>query len=134
MVFLRKVSTASEATAVQIADRRNRRDVVLEHLGAAHTEAELSGLMQAGRERIDAGQGILDLGTATLTSPATITSKQSRLLLETLQSAWTALGFTAIGDGAFFQLVAACLIEPTSMSDPPECWRRSGSTRCIARR
>ncbi|MCT1777255.1 IS1634 family transposase [Brachybacterium sp. p3-SID957] len=141
MVFLRKVRTASGATAVQIAERRNRRDVVLEHLGSAHTEAELAGLMEAGREKINAGQGVLDLGTATSTSPATITSKQSRLLLETLQSAWAALGFTAIGDEAFFQLVAARLIEPTSMSDSARVLaevgidpvHRSTMKRCLAR-
>nr|WP_259559726.1 hypothetical protein [Brachybacterium sillae] len=61
-------------------------------ISGRHTEAELAGLMEAGREKINAGQGVLDLGTATSTSPATITSKQSRLLLETLQSAWAALG------------------------------------------
>lgn len=47
MVFLRKVTTASGATAVQIAERKNRRDVVLEHLGSARTEAELAALMSA---------------------------------------------------------------------------------------
>ena len=126
---------------MQIAERRNRRDVVLEHLGSAHTEAELAGLMEAGREKINAGQGVLDLGAATSTSPATITSKQSRLLLETLQSAWAALGFTAIGDEAFFQLVAARLIEPTSMSDSARVLaevgidpvHRSTMKRCLAR-
>ncbi|GAA1303334.1 hypothetical protein JOE54_003667 [Brachybacterium tyrofermentans] len=61
MVFLRKVKTASGATAVQIAERKNRRDVVLEHLGSAHTEAELAALMSAGRDKINAGQEALDL-------------------------------------------------------------------------
>ncbi|WP_076806394.1 hypothetical protein [Brachybacterium sp. P6-10-X1] len=58
MVFLRKVRTGSGATAVQIAERKNRRDVVLEHLGSAHTEAELVALMKAGREKIHAGQKV----------------------------------------------------------------------------
>ena len=36
-VFLRKVKTASGATAVQIARRENRRDVVIEHLPGSTT-------------------------------------------------------------------------------------------------
>ena len=44
-VFVRKVKTASGAIAVQIARRENRRDVVVEHLGSAHTEAEVAALV-----------------------------------------------------------------------------------------
>ena len=50
MVFVRKVKTASGATAVQIAERRNGRDKVLEHLGSAHTDAELAALMETARD------------------------------------------------------------------------------------
>ncbi|GAA3680391.1 IS1634 family transposase [Yimella lutea] len=123
MVFLRKVRTASGATAVQIAVRRDRRDVVIEHLGSAHTEAELAALMEAGRAKIHAGQGELDLGFGSKHGAgrdprqAVVTAKTSRLLLQVLRDAWETLGFNAIGDEAFFQLVAARLIEPTSMTD-----------------
>lgn len=141
MVFLRKVKTASGATAVQIAERKNRRDVVLEHLGSAHTEAELAALMSAGRDKINAGQEVLDLGLSQDPQSAVVHSKRSRQLLETLRSAWTDLGFGVIADEAFFQFVAARLIEPTSMSD---CARvlddigmdpvhRSTMKRCLAR-
>ncbi|RLP07148.1 hypothetical protein D9T14_09605 [Propionibacterium australiense] len=37
MAYVRKVRTASGATAVQIAEYRDGRDRVLEHLGSAHT-------------------------------------------------------------------------------------------------
>ncbi|MBA4506258.1 IS1634 family transposase, partial [Corynebacterium sanguinis] len=111
------VKTASGATAVQIAERKNRRDVVLEHLGSAHTEAELAALMSAGRDKINADQEALDLGLPRDPQSAVVHSKRSRQLVETLQVAWTALGFDVIKDEAFFQLVAARLIEPTSMSD-----------------
>ncbi|MBP2409908.1 IS1634 family transposase [Brachybacterium fresconis] len=117
MVFLRKVTTASGATAVQIAERKNRRDVVLEHLGSARTEAELAALMSAGRDKIHAGQRALDLDLSQDPQAAVVQSKHSRLLVETLRSAWSTLGFDVVEDEAFFQLVAARLIEPTSMSD-----------------
>ncbi|WP_143278004.1 IS1634 family transposase, partial [Brachybacterium alimentarium] len=141
MVFLRKVKTASGATAVQIAERKNRRDVVLEHLGSAHTESELVALMSAGRDKINAGQEALGLGLSQDPQSAVVHSKRSRQLLEMLQAAWTALGFDVIGDEAFFQLVAARLIEPTSMSDSGRVLaeigvdpvHRSTMKRCLAR-
>ena len=48
--FLRKVTTASGATAVQVVAKEGRRNRVLEHLGSAHSEADLAALMHLGRE------------------------------------------------------------------------------------
>ncbi len=119
MVFLRKVKTASGATAVQIARKEHRRDVVIEHLGSAHTDAELAALMQVGRRKIEEGQGVLDLGLEPDQDPvaAVVQAQASRLLVETIGAAWRTLGFDAVADEAFFQLVLARLVEPTSMSD-----------------
>ena len=92
-------------------------------MGSAHTEAELAALMEAGRAKIHAGQGELDLGFGSKHNAgrdprqAVVTAKTSRLLLQVLRDAWETLGFDAIDDEAFFQLVAARLIEPTSMTD-----------------
>jgi hypothetical protein len=63
VVFLRKVRTASGATAAQIARDQNRRDVVA------------------------------------------------------ISARWRRLGFYVVADEAFFQLVLARLVEPTSMND-----------------
>ncbi len=41
MAFIRKVRTASGATAVQIAEKDGRRNKIIEHVGSAHTDAEL---------------------------------------------------------------------------------------------
>ena len=79
--------------------------------------------MEAGRAKIHAGQGELDLGFGSKHNAgrdprqAVVTAKTSRLLLQVLRDAWETLGFDAIDDEAFFQLVAARLIEPTSMTD-----------------
>ena len=48
--FLRQVKTASGATAVQIAVKEGHRDKVIEHLGSAHTQAEVAALMEIGRQ------------------------------------------------------------------------------------
>ena len=52
---MRKVKTASGAIAVQIARRENRRDVVVEHVGSGHTDAEVAALAAAGGRDAEAG-------------------------------------------------------------------------------
>ena len=52
--FLRKVKTASGATAVQIVAKQGRTNRIIEHLGSAHDEAELAALMAVGREKLAA--------------------------------------------------------------------------------
>lgn len=50
MVFIRRVRTSSGATAVQIAEYADGRQRIVEHLGSAHTEAELGLLLERARE------------------------------------------------------------------------------------
>jgi hypothetical protein len=45
--FVRKVKTASGATAIQIVEKRNGRRRILEHAGSAHGEAEVAALVSA---------------------------------------------------------------------------------------
>ena len=58
---LRTVKTSSGATAVQIvhSNRRGSRDI--EHIGSAHTPADVELLKAVAGERLAAGQGVLDL-------------------------------------------------------------------------
>ena len=62
-LFLRKVRTASGATAVQIVSKSGGVRRIVEHLGSAHDEAGREALLEAGRQKIAAGQGqgLLDL-------------------------------------------------------------------------
>ena len=121
--FLRKVKTASGATAVQIAVREGRRDKVVEHLGSAHNDAELTVLLEAGRAKLHPGQLSLDLAVeaapAKAFATAVVTGTTSRVLAGVIAGAYDQLGFTAIGDEGFFQLVLARLVEPTSVRDSP---------------
>ncbi len=77
--------------------------------------------MVIGRAKIEEGQGTLDLGLEPTTprpaGPAIVHSKRSQLLVDTLQAGWRTLGFDVIADEAFFHLVVARLVEPTSLSD-----------------
>jgi hypothetical protein len=63
MAWVRRVRTASGATAVQIAEYVDGRRRIVAHLGSAHTEAELGLLLQQTRGMLlDAGQDEFDLG------------------------------------------------------------------------
>jgi hypothetical protein len=121
-VFVRRVKTASGATAVQIARRENRRDVVVEHLGSAHTDAEVAALVRIARSKLEEGQDTLDLGLEPgldPAGPAIVQSQSSQLLIDVVAAGWRTLGFDTIKDEAFFQLVLARLVEPTSLRDVP---------------
>jgi hypothetical protein len=78
VAWVRRVRTASGATAVQIAESVNGRRRIVTHVGSAHTEAELGLLLERAREMLHAaGQDALDLGVeptprrVRLASPAT---------------------------------------------------------------
>ena len=48
--FLRRVRTASGATAVQIVEKQGRVNRVVKHLGSARDEASLKVLLEKGRQ------------------------------------------------------------------------------------
>ena len=117
--FLRKVKTASGATAVQIVEKRHGVRTILEHLGSAHDEAELEALIRVGHDKLHANQPALELPTERGVRPgvAVIEDKRSQLLVDVVRDSWERLGFDVIDDEAFFQLVLARLVEPTSKLD-----------------
>lgn len=95
--FVRKVRTASGATAVQIVAKEHGVRRIVEHLGSAHDEAELAVLVRAGRDRITAlsGQAALDLeslGAGACVAGAVVDSKRCALLWDALSGAYERLG------------------------------------------
>ena len=75
------------------------------------------------RRRLRPGQEALDLDLdqgdeqGLPERPGVITGKQSILLWHVLSTVYDRLGFDALGDDAFKQLVLARIIEPTSKAD-----------------
>ena len=109
---------------MQIMTKRQGKQIVLEHLGSAHNEAELAVLMHVAHERMHSdAQLTFDLGgqpgsrPANGVEPARVVSQSSRILWDVLAGAYERLGFNAVGDEAFKQLVIARLIEPSSKLD-----------------
>ncbi len=146
MAWVRRVRTASGATAVQIAEYVGGRRRIVVHLGSAHTEAELGLLLEQGRSMLaDVGQDELDLGLeparpkSRLVSGATpagelfgdssgpgelvrvgaplVLATSSELLFNALAGVYDDLGFDVIGDKTFRDLVIARIVEPTSILD-----------------
>jgi hypothetical protein len=119
--YVRTVKTSSGATAVQIVYSSRRGSRRIEHLGSAHSPAEVQLLKAAARQKLAAGQGMLDLRLAAGAAggPLPITASRMGCLLDALAHAYDVLGFTvaAGGDEVFFQLVAARVIEPVSKLD-----------------
>jgi len=155
VAFIRRVPTASGATAVQIAEYAAGRQRIVEHVGSAHTEAELGVLLQRARELLeDPAQGALDLGVepsapvaslvtarlgASLFDPAPVAAParagpgrvvgtHSRVLFDALAGVYADLGFDALGDGVFRDLVIARVVEPTSLLDVGRVLRDLGQS------
>ncbi len=147
MVWIRRVRTASGATAVQIAESVGGRRRIVRHVGSARDEAELGLLVEEARRLLaDDAQRELDLGitpkavkaemvpppAATLFSEAAgsgVAARQlvarprvlkscSGLLYDALAGVYASLGFDeAVGDEVFRDLVIARVVEPTSLLD-----------------
>ncbi len=119
--FLRKVKTASGVTAVQIVEKRSGRRRIVEHVGSAHNETELAGLLSAARQRLhglqDEALPIDPVPSSAALSGPVLDQKASKLLWDVLTGADRHLGFDHIGDEVFAQLVGARIIEPTSTLD-----------------
>lgn len=145
--FVRRVRTASGAVAVQIVTREAGEVVEIDHVGSAHTDAELALLLEAARERLYLDQDAFDFGVvsqprvslgdiADWTRPAALplpaaaggrprsvagggrlVSTSALLLWDVLAAAYAHLGFDAIEDEAFAAMVLARIIEPTSKAD-----------------
>jgi hypothetical protein len=154
VAFIRRVRTASGATAVQIAEYAHGRQRVVKHVGSAHTEVELGILLAQAQDLMkDPAQGVFDLGVEPtpqvkgLVPPASdpaliaaveaappsgrdgrgrVVATDSGVLFAALTTVFTALGFDAIRDEVFRDLVIARVVEPTSLLDAGRVLRDLG--------
>ena len=142
-MFVRKVRTASGAVAVQVMRKAGRRDVLVEHVGSAHTDAELGILLERARRIATGDQDVLDFevsaraqrvadvadwrsGTliwaagvpkGAVVAPGRTAATSSRLLYDVIGAIYDWVGFGCVGDAVFRDLVIARIVEPTSKVD-----------------
>ena len=128
--YLRTVKASSGATAVQIvhSSRRGSRDI--EHLGSAHDDAEVELLKAAARQRLAAGQGVLDLGLDTSRRAGRCRSPRRGWAACSMRwtvpgGCWALTGPTG-GDEVNRQLVLARIIEPVSKADSARVLEEAG--------
>ncbi len=129
--FIRRVKTASGATAVQIMEKHGQRNKLVEHVGSAHTPEQLELLMEAARRKL-AGpdQDMLNFGDSKV-SPGegfelTVGAQRSLVAWRTLENVYSHLGFDVLDDEAFKQLVLARVIEPASKLETVRILSRLG--------
>lgn len=155
MVWIRRVRTASGATAVQIAESVGGRRRIVRHVGSARDEAELGLLVEQARRLLaDDAQRELDLGitpkaakvemvgppAATLftdtgagprqlVARAQVLKSCSALLYDALAGVYADLGFDdAVDDQVFRDLVITRVVEPTSLLDADRVLAELGRT------
>lgn len=146
MAWVRRVHTASGATAVQIAESVAGRRRIVRHVGSARDEAELGLLIEeAHRLLADDAQAMIDLGITPVVPKATmlpptpsaaglfdpdgpaasgrmvprsrVLKSASMLLYDALAGVYASLGFDVVDDEIFRDLVIARVVEPTSLLD-----------------
>lgn len=156
MVWIRRVRTASGATAVQIAESVDGRRRIVRHVGSARDDAELGLLIEEARRLLaDDAHGELDLGItpkavrAHMVAPPVealftdsggalpvrelvarprVLNSCNGLLYDALAGIYASLGFDAVGDDVFRDLVIARVVEPTSLLDVDRVLAEMGRT------
>lgn len=159
MAWVRRVRTASGATAVQITESVDGRRRIVRHVGSARDEAEL-GLLVAEARRLlaDDVQGMLDLGISPAPAKVTMISAPTggaglfpdpaeslaprpvvtrtrvlktawSLLYDALAGIYTDLGFDVVDDAVFGDLVIGRVVEPTSLLDVDRVLAELGRAR-----
>ena len=119
MAWVRRVRTASGATAVQIAEYVDGRRRIVAHVGSAHTEAELGLLLERARGMLtNAGQDELDLGVEA-------TPRKARLV-----SAVTSRSLFPVLDTQ----AAQPIVQPARVAAPGLSGRRRGCCSTCSRR
>ena len=143
MAWVRRVRTASGATAVQIAESVAGRRRIVRHIGSARDEAELGLLMEQAKQLLaDDAQREFDLGLTPRVPKAVLVPAPPQALIpgqapqprrwvrrahvlktnagvlyDALAGVYADLGFEEVGDEVFRDLVIARVVEPTSLLD-----------------
>lgn len=124
-MFIRTGKTRAGYTAVQIVEKRGRRNVLVKHLGTARTPVEATQLMVAAQTFIDQARirsGVLSFfdtrysqfELATLVGRLTFRAARDSLVYRFFRHFYRTIGCDGIADACFRDLVIARIVEPTS--------------------
>ena len=118
-VFIKKYKVKSGGTVVQVVYKRGRTVESTVHIGTAHSEDDLASLVTLAEQTIIGDQLSFEIEGERIadTVGMMLEKTYSKLLFTTLSTVYDKLGFNAVGDTVFKQLVLARIIEPTSKLD-----------------
>ncbi|GAB2455636.1 hypothetical protein [Xylanimonas ulmi] len=118
MASARVLKRANGTRQVQIVWGKVGGKRKVEYVGSGRTDEDVQLLLVEARERINAGQGVLELGLdgpRRAGEPLEEVASQMAALWDALNAGFRALGFDeAAGDDVFRDLVLARIVEPTS--------------------
>ena len=129
VAYVRTVTTGSGATAVQIVWKSVYGSRDIEHVGSAHSPAEVEVLKASAAQRIAAGQDPLPLDQPVEDGPRIqVVGMRMGLLLDAIARVYRRMGLDqAAGDDVVFeQLVTARIIEPSSKLDAARVLEEAG--------
>lgn len=137
--YIRTVTTASGAIAVQVIMSEHAGKKSMTHIGSAHDEHELALLKAEAQRVIDGDQLSLDLGlsasarlasTGSKINPLLVNAQKSEVLLDCIDTCYQRLGLDVAtgGDQVFADLVRARIIQPGSKFDSIKTLAQVGVT------
>ena len=116
MAFIRKIKTASGATAIQIAHKRFGKIIRIEHIGSGHTQTEIDTLISLAKKQIQGGQQAL-FPERNESLQINLKKSYSGLLYRILKEQYHKIGFYQLNDDELMYLCIARIVEPTSKID-----------------
>lgn len=124
-MFIRTGKARSGYTAIQVVEKRGRRNVLVKHIGTARTPLELTQLIPAAQSFIDGVRirsGVLSLfdtrydqtDLAALVDRLTFRAARDSLVYRFFHAFSRRIGFDEIANACFRDLVIARIVEPAS--------------------
>jgi transposase len=119
MPSVRKTKTASGATAVQVVQYRDRKVVVLKHIGSARTSEEIGALLQSADAWIERNTGQTSIlnqqtGRTLPLTHCTFSGVRHTIAYRTLMDVATRCGFDALHDPLALDFAIIRAFEPCS--------------------
>ena len=116
--FIKRYKARNDATVIQVVFKEGRKVTRTVHIGTAHNDIEEAELKAIANDVIHQGQLSLPLfDTDPGGLPILLEATYSADLYDALAHIYDSLGFGALNDETFKELVIARIIEPTSKLD-----------------
>jgi len=114
--FIKRYKAKNGATVIQVVYKQGRKVKRTVHIGTGHSEDDINLLVALAKTEIQGPQMQFDLTEANSIA-LQIRKTYPALLWNTLEGVYNCLGFDAVGDEVFKELVLTRLIEPSSKLD-----------------